>query len=314
MANSSEDSSDDEEIDEDKLKKELLDCFFLNCLICRDVSCFDLTPAHPEDPDVMGDLYIGKVLCDKVHREGDGENLKNVICVNLHLFQAACFIVNSIPDKGKDNIILRESSFHATRDLKASIFLATSGYYRNSMQILRCSFETFLFGLYYQSDYIKEQNDKNKDKILKSYADWKKGGVVKRIDVMTEIYRRIGLISKQEEKEWKKLYGTLSKFIHTPKSTWGKKINETGFSVKITCMAYNIYDLEDFLIWSECFRKIYGILIKMCFILEPSIIKQEGFELAFDIFKEQSIDLGENDALNVLVEFIELKKNQYENS
>ena len=79
-------------------------------------------------------------------------------------------------------------------------------------------------------------------------------------------------------------------------------------------MAYNIYDLEDFLIWSECFRKIYGILIKFCFILELSIIKQEGFEFAFDIFKEQSIDLEENDELNVLVEFIELKKNQYENS
>ncbi|MBY9009322.1 MAG: hypothetical protein KGD74_05595, partial [Candidatus Lokiarchaeota archaeon] len=96
--------------------------------------------------------------------------------------------------------------------------------------------------------------------------------------------------------------------------SWGKKFDETGFSDKITCMAYNIYDLQDFLIWSECFRKIYGILIKLCFILEPSIIKQDGIELAFDIFKKQSIDLEENDALNVLIEFIELKKNQYENS
>ncbi len=314
MANNSEDLTNDEEIDEDKLKKELLDCLFLNCLICRDVSCFHLKPPHSNDPDVMDDLYNGKVLCDKVHIDEDIEDLKNVICVNLHLFRAACFIVNSIPNEGSDNIILRESSFHATRDLKASIFLATSGYYRNSMQILRCIFETLLYGIYYQSDYKKEQNNEIKDKILKSYSNWKKGGVVKRIDVMTEVYRRIGLISRQEEKEWKKLYDTLSKFIHTPKSTWGKKINETGFSEKITCMAYNIYDLQDFLTWSECFRKVYEILIKMCFILEPTMIEQEGIELAFDIFKKQSIDLEENDALKVLVEFIELKKNQHENS
>lgn len=78
MTNSSEDLSDDEEIDEDKLKEEILDCFFLNCLICRDVNCFDLLPPHPKDSNVMGDLYVGKVLCDKAHRDKKGENLKNV--------------------------------------------------------------------------------------------------------------------------------------------------------------------------------------------------------------------------------------------
>lgn len=295
--------SENENDDELERKEEIFNCFNFNCFLCRGVECFELNVPHEKDPNVMGDLYFGKFLCEKVHQENDEDNLGDLICINFTLFKAVCFIVNSIPEND-DNVILRETFFQSARDLKASIFLATGGYYRNSMQVLRCSFETILFGLYYYTDYReipKHIEIKKKNDILKSYKQWKRGGVIKRIDVMNEIYRRMGLITKEQEKDWNRLYGDLSKYIHTPKSTWGKKINEAGFTEEIQCMAYNVYDILDFRIWSENFRKVYYILIRMCFQLEPSIINTEGGKSAIEIFKREFAKLEEKDPLRKLL-------------
>ena len=298
--------SDNEEFTEDekelKRKEDILDCFNFNCFICRGVDCFDLKPPHPNDPNVMGDLYFGKFLCEKVHQKDNEDNLGDLLCTNYSLFKAVCFIVNSIPEKD-DNSILRETFFQSARDLRASIFLATAGYYRNSMQVLRCSFETLLFGLYYYTDLINVTNinETRKKGILKSYNQWKKGGVIKRIDVMNEIYRRMGIITKDQESEWNKLYGTLSKYIHTPKSTWGKKINEAGFSEQINCMAYNIYDFSDFKIWSENFRRLYIIIVKMCLYFEPNLMEMEGGKAALKVFKEEYSNLKDYDLFKNLI-------------
>ncbi len=299
--------SENENNEELERKEEIINCFNFNCFLCRGVECFELKIPHENDPKVMGDLYFGKFLCDKVHQENDEDNLKDLLCVNYSLFKAACFIVNSIPENDT-NVILRETFFQSTRDLKASIFLATAGYYRNSMQVLRCSFETILFGLYYYTDYIEITKHIElglKNEILKSYKNWKSGGVIKRIDVMNEIYRRMGLITKEEEKDWNKLYGNLSKYIHTPKSTWGKKINEAGFTEDIQCMAYNIYDVFDFRIWSENFRKVYVIIIRMCFQLEHSIANTEAGKAGIDILKTELADIIKEDPLSKLLLIID---------
>lgn len=297
----------DEEVEEIDLKEyisEIVDAFYPSCFHCKIINCFQLLEPHPDDSNFMGDLYFGKTIFNKIHGEGD-EDLGNLICTNYHLFQCACFILGSISEID-DNIILRETVFQSIRDLKASIFLATAGYYRNSMQVLRCSFESILYGIYYYTDFkaIPETDKKRKKEIKKSYQNWKKGGVVKRIDVMSEMFRRIGLISKEEERDWKKLYDSLSKYIHTPRSTWGKKVQEKTLSKTLNCIAYNIFDKADFEIWSINFRKVFGILTKLCLYFEPNIKDQVAGQLAFKIIKDESINKKKDDPLKDLTEII----------
>ena len=317
-------SEEEDKFDEEESLLKILDTFYPSCFNCNAVECFQLHEPYSDDPNVMGDLYFGKFLFNKVHDEDD-HDLGVLICTNNHLFQSTCFIFGSISEN-EDNIIFREIIFQAIRDLKASIFLATAGYYRNSMQVLRCSFETLLFGLYYYTDFqdTLKMNGERRKEVIRSYQNWKKGGVIKRSDVMTEIFRRIGIISNKEEKEWKKLYGNLSKYIHTPRSTWGKKVQEKGLPESLTCIAYNIFDKADFEIWSKNFRKIFNIIIKCCLYFEPTIKEQVAGQLAFEIIKietkEQKIDDPLKEIANLIIEiqsssdYIDLLENYEDNS
>lgn len=258
-----------------------------NCLMCNVVDCFRLDQYQDDNPEVGRELHFGELLFKKIHYDND-KVLASIICKNNSFFESLCFFVNTISEIEEQDI-LEDSLFLSARDLKASIFLAMTGNYRNAMQVLRCSYETLLFCLYYNLDLQQANDHQEIEKVKDNYKSWINGGVIKRIDVFTELFRRLGVISRQEAREWKRLYNNLSKYIHTPRSTWGKKIKEPNLDIDVSCIANNIFDSSHLKLWSENFRKVFYILIKIGVYFHPieEIRSIDAGKLAIKIMIEE---------------------------
>lgn len=259
--------------------------YYEDCLKCNAVKCFKLDEYDNEYPEIGRELYFGELLFKKIHYEKNDE-LADIICKNNSVFQGVCFFVNTISEIVESEI-LRDSLFQSARDLKVTIFLAMTGNYRNAMQVLRCSYETLLFCLYYMLDLVEAKDEREINKIKRAYKRWISGGSRLRIDVYLEIFRRLGFISREEASNWNSLYSNLSKYIHTPRSTWGRKIKEEDLELDLSCIANNIFDSEDFKLWSENYRKVLYILIKigLNFVPLTKIKKIDSGKLAINIIK-----------------------------
>ena len=138
-----------------------------NCLLCNITDCFQLDSYDEDNPDIGRELHFGELLFKKIHYE-ENHDLADIVCKNNHFLQSICFFVNAISET-EDNVILIENLLQSTRDLKTSIFLAITGNYRNAMQVLRCSYETLLFCLYYMLDLKQAEDEEEIKEIKKSY-------------------------------------------------------------------------------------------------------------------------------------------------
>jgi hypothetical protein len=118
------------------------------CLECNMIHCLNLLEKSKDSSDAGQELYVYGLLGEKIRDNGA---LSAAVCANGKFLNASCFLLGRLQD---ERSYLLDILTQAVRDFKASIFLAFSGHYRQAMQVLRCSFENIISGIYFQSDYV----------------------------------------------------------------------------------------------------------------------------------------------------------------
>jgi len=228
------------------------------CRKCIEIDCINLFDHRKTLENVGGELYIYTLLEKKMQEEY--KELNKYVCRNGNILRIACFLVNPIVTL-KEESYLKEVLFQSSKDLKASLFLAFSGHYRQAMQVLRCSFENLISGLYYHSDLCQLRKDKAPEedfvKLAKRFNDWKKSGRV-NIRASVEILQRIGFLNCKEAIEWKKLYSNLSRFVHTPEEhIFIVKHKDVLKDIEITCPSTTYFSKDALQVWSNSFEKVF---------------------------------------------------------
>jgi hypothetical protein len=179
-----------------------------SCAYCRMTNCIDLF-RHTKDAGelVGGELYVYKKLN---HEMVIDEGLRRYICSNGRLLQCGCFIVGPAyvlkPDDYLTNI-----GVEIIRDMKASFYLAMSGHYRQAILLQRCVFENFLFAIYFHAeDYHFSRGQEDTKRVQGLFKAWMSGGYRKSCIYLLDIAERAQLITVEEKKECRKLFGELS--------------------------------------------------------------------------------------------------------
>jgi hypothetical protein len=252
-----------------------------NCIRCKVIDCFNLFDKSKDSIDAGNELYVYSILGKKVD---ENEDLGAYVCTNGTFLVASCFLTTTIFDDSKDSY-LSDILVQVTRDFKASIFLAFSGHYRQAMQVLRCGFENLISGIYFESDrrnLLKKNAEKAEFSRLDGrFNEWKKQG---RGDIhkSIEILRRIEFLSEVEEREWHDLYRMLSKFVHTPEEFVTRIEHGGKFKLKgeIVCAAATYFNEKQLIEWSNCYQKVFAILLKTVAEFHPEAFNTKSGRIA----------------------------------
>jgi len=252
-----------------------------DCMRCELFKCLRLFDKSKDSVDAGNELYVYSILGQKIKENDD---LTAHVCINGSFLNASCFLTVPIYTDYKESY-LNETLIQVTRDFKASMFLAFSGHYRQSMQVLRCAFETIISAVYFQSDFVSLKRKKAKpedfSKLQARFNEWKKQG---RGDIhkSIEILRRIGFLSIDEEKDWHKLYSLLSKFIHTPEEfvTHVEHGGEIKLKGDFVCPAATYFNEEQIAEWSDCLQHVFAVLLKTIAEYHPEAFHTESGKLA----------------------------------
>jgi hypothetical protein len=253
------------------------------CMRCEYINCFNLFKKSEDSTDAGQEMYVYSILGEKVH--GKTDFLSAHVCANGKFLNAACFLTGPLYRQQKKSY-LAEILIQATRDFKANTFLAFSGHYRQAMQVLRCAFENIISGVYFQSDLvnlIKEKAESRHFAALDGRVnEWKRQG---RGDIRKsiEVLRRIGFLSRDEEKDYYKLYDLLSRFIHTPKEfdIYVKHATgETKLKREIICPASTYFSEEHLVEWSGCFQNVFALMLKAVAVFHPEAFQTESGKIA----------------------------------
>ena len=251
------------------------------CDRCPEIDCLNLFDHLRKHKNVGGELYIYKLLSKKMKEKFD--ELNKYVCRNGNLLRVTCFLVNPVVELEEESY-LKDVLWQSTKDLKTSLFLAFSGHYRQAMQVLRCSFENLISGVYFHSDLCElRKNDATKEefaRLEKRFNDWKKSGRV-NVRASLELLRRIGFLDRNEEKGWKELYGNLSRFIHTPEEyVFRVKHKDVLKDVEMTCPSTTYFSEDALRAWSNSFEKVFVAILKTLVEYHPSVLKTESGKLA----------------------------------
>lgn len=113
--------------------------------------------------------------------------------------------------------LLHMMMWQCARDLKASIFLAFCGHYRQAMVVMRGALEIFIYGAYFQLKTNSAKNEEEKEELEKLWEDWWNGTRDKKSfsAVIKELEKEGKLTSKMAETTKAIYYASLSKHIHT---------------------------------------------------------------------------------------------------
>jgi len=260
-----------------------------NCTRCKVIDCFKLFDKAKDSIDAGNELYVYSILGKKVD---ENEDLGVHVCTNGTFLAASCFLTTEISTDSKENY-LGDILCQVTRDFKASIFLAFSGHYRQAMQVLRCAFENIISGVYYYTELIslRENKASNDDFTLlhKRFNDWKTGANQLNINSSIEVLRRIRFLSFDEKKEWQYLYSLLSKFIHTPEEFVTRIEHGGKFELKgeITCAAATYFSEKQLIEWSNCYQKVFAILLKTIAEFHPEAFYTKAGRIAIGHVKAE---------------------------
>ena len=249
------------------------------CHRCPEIKCLNLSYHHSKKYENIGhELYIYKLLGKKMEKS---DELSKYVCRNGNLLEATCFLVNPIIEL-EEKSYLKDVLYQSAKDLKASMFLAFSGHYRQAMQVLRCSFENLISGVYFHSDFCKlQKNNSAKEEIArleKRFNDWKKTGRV-NIRSSFEVLRRISFLNRNEEKDWKKLYSNLSMFIHTPEE-YICHIKHKDVLKKMECLASTYFSEDALRTWSNSFQKVFVAILKIIVEYHRFVLETESGKIA----------------------------------
>lgn len=252
-----------------------------DCMRCPNVDCMNLFTHSNESENIGEELYVYNLVGKEVEKD---QTFSFYSCVTGEVLQSICFLTSPLHDRDESEP-LAEVLLQIPRDLKASIFLAFSGHYRQAHQVLRCCFENLISALYFQTEIgsIKEGEDRYRNTIIRKFREWKKGGTIGVIWPKIEILRRAGFLSRDEENKWKRLYSELSKFIHTPKEFTSTFQHEEG---EFPCIAETYFDKVSFQEWGERFHETCGNIIKSLIAFYPDILQTEAGKEAIQRLKE----------------------------
>lgn len=210
------------------------------------------------------------------------DELKKYVCRNGTLLQSTCFLVDSLRTS-KEESFLKIILDQSTRDLKASMFLAFSGHYRQAMQVLRCSFENLISGVYFHSDLceLRKRGGTTEEfkRLEKRFNEWEKGGRV-NIRGNIEVLRRIGFLSLSEEKSWRELYRNLSKFIHTPKEYICRMKHKEMANIETVCPASTYFSVDSLRTWSNSFQMVFVAILKSIVEYHPFVLETKSGKIA----------------------------------
>ena len=234
-----------------------------SCHRCSEIECLNLSyhPRARKYENSGHELYIYKLLGKKMAEKFD--KLKKYVCRNGGLLRATCFLVNPILEL-EEKSYLKDVLFQSAKDLKASLFLAFSGHYRQAMQVLRCSFENLISSVYFHSDLCElQKNDGTKKEFAqleKKVNNWKKAG---RANIHASIreLRRGGFLNRKEEKDWRKLYSNLSRFIHTPEE-YVCRVKHKEVLEEMSCLASTYFSEDELRAWSNSFQNVFVAILK----------------------------------------------------
>jgi hypothetical protein len=255
-----------------QLSSEHKDTF--ECHKCPDIGCLNLFYHLEEETNIGGELYVYELLGKTMKKKYDELN-------------------------------------QSAKDLKASTFLAFSGHYRQAMQVLRCSFENLISGVYFHSDLCQLRNNnaggEELARLESRFNNWKKSGRV-NIRASLEILRRIGFLDQEEERNWKKLYSNLSKFVHTPEEyVLSVRHEDVLKDIKMTCPSTTYFSEDALKAWSDSFEKVFAAILKTIVTYHPFALKTRAGKLAVNSLRSAEEEFGISDrTLNLLYEHLVL--------
>lgn len=263
------------------------------CHRCPEIQCLNLFDYLKKHKNVGGELYIYKLLEKKMKEKFD--ELNKYVCRNGELLGITCFLVNPIVDLEEESY-LKDVLYQSAKDLKASMFLAFSGHYRQSMQVLRCSFENIISGVYFHSELCElrknDATEKDFARLEKRFNEWKKSGRV-NIRASLEILRRIGVLDRNEEKDWKELYGNLSRFIHTPEEyVFRVKHKDVLKDIEMTCPSTTYFSEDALQAWSNSFEKVFVAILKTIVEYHPFALETKSGKIAVDQLRTVEEEYG----------------------
>ncbi len=259
-----------------------------SCAYCGVTNCIDLFRHRKEDDELVGgELYVYKRLS---HSVVVSEGLTRHVCSNGKLLQCACFIVGSAYT-ACPNGYLTNICIEIVRDMKASFYLAMSGHYRQAILIQRCVFENFLYGLYFHTeDYFFSKSEDERNQVLKTFMSWMDGGFRKSDDYLLEMIQRGRLITDEEKREWRKLFGQLSQFVHTIVHTpTGKTIKYGNVEVR-GCGAVVEFSKDGLIEWSEYYQRVLFLVLHKLLIIYPFVKSEEAGKLALKTLRVEFRD------------------------
>ena len=199
----------------------------------------------------------------------------------------------------EDTYLLMVSN-EVVRDMKASFYLAMSGHYRQAILILRCVFENFLYGLYFEAEHYRfSRSDEDRKVVKKDFKSWASGGFTKKVSDLLDSIERAGNINKIEKKDWLTLYSNLSKFVHTILHTpTGKKIKHGDIEIP-DCYAMVEYNKEDLIEWSNFYQRVMFLILHRLLVSYLFIKRLDAGKIALrDIkacFKSMGSELKNSD-------------------
>lgn len=188
--------------------KKMVDKENLDCAKCPNMPSMNLYRKDEIEEYAGGELHILSITLDEnwgiYHNIGGLYGFFEVILIDMH--------------ENLSNIsLLHMMMWQCARDLKASIFLAFCGHYRQAMMVMRGALEIFIYGAYFQLKTNSAKSKEEKEELEKLCEDWRKGTRDKKsFSAVTKELKSEGKLSAETKKITIAIYyGVLSKHIHT---------------------------------------------------------------------------------------------------
>lgn len=194
--------------DLDEISKLIGERMFADCKLCASMPALHLyRKDEVREEDAGGELRILQLTLKSSIGAAIYHNTGGLIgCLED-------IIIGSYKEILENALFLHIFFWHSLRDLKASAFLAFCGRYKQATATLRSALELFFTGMYLQS-VVDREGEEKADTLFEKWLRMKKEAKT-FLDEGKRVAIEMGLLSLEEANEVGKLWGLLSKAVHT---------------------------------------------------------------------------------------------------